>query len=59
MDIKDIRKAIHYLTLAANQNDLYAQSNLGLLYYHPQYKVQNINKAIQYLKIFLVTYLPW
>ena len=47
----DINKAIHYLTLSADKSHPWSQYHLGILYYDPQYGIQNISKAIYYLKL--------
>ena len=44
----DINKAIHYFTLAANQNNPEAQFNLGFIYYEGKYIKRDINKSIHY-----------
>lgn len=41
---KDINKAINYYTMAANQNYLPAQINVGIIYYN----LKKIDKAIYY-----------
>ena len=46
-----INKSIHYLSLAANQNDPGAQFNLGLIYYEGEYITRDIDKAIRYLSL--------
>ena len=43
--------AIHYFTLAANQNHLYALFILGLIYYKGKYIQQDIQFSINYLSI--------
>ena len=48
---RDINKAIHYYTLAANQNNSSAQFSLGLIYYLNQYVKQDINKSIHYFSL--------
>ena len=47
----DINKAIHYFTLAANQNNPDAQFNLGFMYYEGKYVTRDINKAIHYFSL--------
>ncbi|KAK8892321.1 hypothetical protein M9Y10_029547 [Tritrichomonas musculus] len=44
-------KAIHYLSLAANQNHQEAQFNLGFLYYEGKFKSRDIQKAIHYFTL--------
>ena len=45
---RDIPKAIHYYSLATNQNDAVAQNNLGVLYFDGKYLPIDISKAIYY-----------
>ena len=46
-----INKSIHYLSLAANQNDPGAQFNLGLIYYEGEYITRDIIRAIHYFSL--------
>ena len=46
-----MNKAIHYFSLAANQNHPEAQYNLGFIYYECKYITRDINKSIYYLKL--------
>ncbi|KAK8854151.1 hypothetical protein M9Y10_016708 [Tritrichomonas musculus] len=48
---QNINKAIHYYSLAANQNHPDAQFILGVIYDEGQYVTQNINKAIHYYSL--------
>ncbi|KAK8886523.1 hypothetical protein M9Y10_041987 [Tritrichomonas musculus] len=48
---RDIDKAIHYYSLAANQNNSYAQFNLGLIYYYGVGTSLSIEKAIYYFTL--------
>ena len=48
---QDINKSIHYLTLAANQNNAVVQYNLGCIYYSGKYIARDINKSIHYLTL--------
>ncbi|KAK8836803.1 hypothetical protein M9Y10_037325 [Tritrichomonas musculus] len=45
---QNIKKAIYYLTQAANQNDTQAQFMIGLAYFNGEYFVQDIDKAINF-----------
>ena len=45
---RDINKAIHYYSLAADQNYPNAQINLGAIYHEGQYISRDISKAIHY-----------
>ncbi|KAK8881199.1 hypothetical protein M9Y10_003931 [Tritrichomonas musculus] len=44
-------RAIHYYSLAANQNDSNAQNKLGVIYYDGIYVTRDINKAIHYFTL--------
>ena len=46
---RDINKAIHYFSHAADQNHLNAQFILGIIYYTGEYIKRDINKAHYYL----------
>ena len=48
---EDIKKAINYFTLAANQNEAYAQHKLGFLYQQGEYVQPDINKAIYFYSL--------
>lgn len=49
---RDIKKAIFYYELAANQNNSQAQYNLGAIYYEMnKINKQYINKAIHYYSL--------
>ena len=50
-DTQNRDKSIHYLTLAANQNNSYAQFLLGDIYYEGEYITRDINKSIHYLTL--------
>ena len=41
----------YYYSLVANQNDPYAQYNLGFIYFEGQYVKQDINKSIHYYSL--------
>lgn len=47
----DINKAIHYLKLAADQDNDYAQLFLGMIYFDGMYIKKDLDKAIHYLKL--------
>lgn len=49
-DSLNVEKAIHYYTLAANQNYIPSQCMLGFIYYKGQYVMQDIDKALYYLE---------
>ena len=46
-----MKKAIHYYSLAANQNDADAQHILGNIYYEGEYISKDISKAIHYFSL--------
>ena len=46
---RDMNKAIHFLTLAANQNYPLALHNLGIIYLKGEYVKQNIDFAMNCL----------
>ena len=46
---QDIKTAIHYLTLAPNNNHRESQYIIGIIYYSGKYINEDINKAINYL----------
>ena len=48
---KNISKAIHYLTLAADQYNSSAQNFLGFVYYDNENIAQDINKSIHYFEL--------
>ncbi|KAK8891530.1 hypothetical protein M9Y10_028742 [Tritrichomonas musculus] len=48
---RDIDKAIHHYSLAANQNYPQAQFNLGLIYSEGRYVTRDINKAIHHYSL--------
>ncbi|KAK8835991.1 hypothetical protein M9Y10_040188 [Tritrichomonas musculus] len=47
----DIKHAIHFLTLSADQNNCYAQFSLGLLYYHGDYVSIDLELAFHYFSL--------
>ena len=49
--VRDVDKGIHYLTLAATQNQIDAQYVLGSIYFEWIFVQRNINKAIHYLTL--------
>ena len=48
---REINKAIHYYTLAANLDDPYAQSNLENVYFNEIFVIKGINKSIHYFTL--------
>ena len=48
---RDINKAIHYLSLAANHNYQKALFDLGCIYYTGQSVKKDINKAFHYFQL--------
>ncbi|KAK8867142.1 hypothetical protein M9Y10_010116 [Tritrichomonas musculus] len=48
---QDIEKGIHYLTLAAEQNEPKAQKKLGIIYLKGKYVKQNVQTAIYYFTL--------
>ena len=48
--IKDIKKAIHWLTLAGDKGSMYAQCHLGLMYESGREVEINYTKAMEWYK---------
>ncbi|KAK8891543.1 hypothetical protein M9Y10_028756 [Tritrichomonas musculus] len=48
---RDINKAIHYLTLATNQNIAKSQFSLGLIYFTEKYNQENAKKGRYYFML--------
>ena len=51
VNIEEIDKVIHYLSLAADKNYKISQRKLGILYYFGKYVKQDFKKSIHYLKL--------
>lgn len=48
---RNINKSVHYLTLAAEQNQKNAQFILGNIYIEGKYVVRDVDKGIHYLTL--------